>query len=97
MKGFYFNLLNRRDLQDLLDTLDSRFPEETEKNPTYPVDPVKKNNKFESIPFSRVQSRKKSYMVIQKDQVKGIMSILSPSLNPSRQGREVNPLPTWAL
>jgi hypothetical protein len=32
----------------------------------------------------------KIYTVIQKDQVKGIMSILSPSLNPSSQGREVN-------
>jgi hypothetical protein len=28
------------------------------------------------------------YVVIQKDQVEGIGSFLSPSLNPSRQGRE---------
>ena len=36
-------------------------------------------------------------MVIQKDQVKGIMPILSPALNPSRQGREVNLPLTCAL
>jgi hypothetical protein len=30
-----------------------------------------------------------NYAVIQKDQVEGMPSILSPSLGPSRQGREV--------
>ena len=29
MNGFYFNLLYRQDLQDYLDILDFRFPEET--------------------------------------------------------------------
>jgi len=28
-------------------------------------------------------------MVVQKDQIEGMLSILSPSLNPSRRGREV--------
>lgn len=33
------------------------------------------------------------YTVVRKDQVEGMLTILSPSLNPSRQGREAGLLP----
>ena len=86
-------LRNRQDLQDFLDYLHCRFPDETGN-----MQSASRKKRFTTLTYFFLYweyIRVFLNMVIQKDQVEGMLSILSPSLNPSRRGREVKSHLLW--